>query len=258
MKLDNWYDYPQYFDLVFRDETAGEVEFFEAAFERFSERPVRRLYEPGCGSGRLVVAMAARGYQVTGLDLNRPSLDYLRRKLRRRGLSADLVEADMVDYHPPAPVDAAFCTFNSFRHLTNARDARRHLETVAAALRPGGLYILGFHIIPLDADEECTERWRASHGGTTVSVTLKVIDFDRRRRQEQIRVSLLARSPKRTVRCRTEYPQRLYTAAQVRKLLAEVPAFELAGVYDFDYAIDHPRTLDDDLTDALFVLRRRG
>lgn len=257
MKLDNWYDYPQFFDLVFRDETAGEVQFFEAAFERFADRPVRRLYEPGCGSGRLVVAMAARGYQVTGLDLNRPSLAYLRRKLRRRGLSAGLVEADMTDYIPPVPIDAAFCTFNSFRHLTTARDAQRHLETVAAALRPGGLYILGFHIIPLDAEENCIERWRASHAGTTVSVTLKVIDFDRRRRQEQIRVSLLARSRNRTVRCRTEYPQRLYTAAQVRKLFAGVPALEIAGIYDFDYSIDHPRALDDDLTDAVFVLRRR-
>lgn len=257
MKLDNWYDYPQYFDLVFRDETPAEIEFFAAVFERYADGPVRTLYEPGCGSGRLVVGMAARGYQVTGLDLNRPSLDYLRRKLRRRGLTAEVIEGDMVDYCSPVPVDAAFCTFNSFRHLTNPGDARRHLESVAASLRPGGLYILGFHIIPLDADEECTERWRAAHGGTTVSVTLKVIAFDRRRRQEQIRVSLLARSPRKTVRCRTEYPQRLYTASQVSELFASVPAFEVAGIYDFDYAIDEPRELDDDLTDAVFILRRR-
>ncbi|WP_235934747.1 class I SAM-dependent methyltransferase [Candidatus Laterigemmans baculatus] len=257
MKLENWYDYPQYFDLVFRDETPAELDFFEAAFERFADGPVRTLYEPGCGSGRLVVGMAARGYQVTGLDLNRPSLDYLRRKLRRRKLAAEVVEGDMVDFQPPQPFDAAFCTFNSFRHLTAPGDAERHLESVAASLRPGGLYILGFHIIPLDADEECTERWRAAHGGTSVSVTLKVIEFDRSRRQEQIRVSLLARSGDKTVRCRTEYPQRLYTASQVAELFAAVPTLEVAGIFDFDYDIDQPRELDDDLTDALFVLRRK-
>ena len=31
----SWYDHPQYFDMVFRDETAAEVRFFEQAFSRF-------------------------------------------------------------------------------------------------------------------------------------------------------------------------------------------------------------------------------
>jgi SAM-dependent methyltransferase len=257
--MEDWYDHPQYFDMVFRNETAAEVAFFDASFDRFAEGPVRRVLEPGCGSGRLVAAMAARGYEVTGLDLSQAMLDYLERRLRRRGLRADLVLGDMTDMAFKRPFDAAFCTFNTFRHLIREQDAIAHLKSVAECLRPGGLYLLGFHLIPMDADPECIERWKASHGGTKVNVTLRVIDFDRRKRQEMLRVSIKAQKRSGKVdRIRSEFPLRIYTPAQARRLLGKVQdLFEIRSIHDFDYDIDETRDFDDDLTDALFVLKRR-
>lgn len=255
----SWYDHPQYFDMVFRDETAAEVRFFEQAFTRFADGPVRRVLEPGCGSGRLVAAMAGKGYELTGVDLSQPMLDYLSKRLRRRGLNAELRCEDMTRMEFERQFDAAFCTFNTFRHLTDEKSAVMHLRNVASHLRPGGLYILGFHLIPLDADPECTERWKAQHGGTTVHVTLKVIDFNRKTRRETLRVSVKAEKKSGAIeRIRSEFPLRIYTPAQAKKLLANVSdLYELAGIYDFDYDIDEERVFDNDLTDALFVLKRR-
>lgn len=258
MKQDgNWYDYPQYFDLAFRDETDAEVDFFQAAFQHYASGQVKTLYEPGCGSGRLVIALAKLGYQVTGLDLNQPSLTYLEKKLKRRKLSADLVLGNMCEYVAKPQFDAAFCTFNTFRQLTTEEDAIQHLRAVSESLRDGGIYILGFHIIPLDADEACKEVWRAAHGRSTVTITLKVMDFDRANRIEQIRISLLGRTGDKTIRCRTDYPMRLYTAEQVQELFDAVPEFEVVAIHDFDYEIDYPLELDEELTDAVFVLRKR-
>jgi SAM-dependent methyltransferase len=256
-ELANWYDFPQYFDMVFRDETAAEVDFFLAAFERFADGAVNRVFEPGCGSGRLVTAMASEGFDVTGIDLNVPSLNYLRNKLKRRGLSATLTQADFTNLDLPGTFDAAFCTFNTFRHLTDEKSAISHLKSVAAHLRPGGLYILGLHIIPLDAEKQCIERWKASHGVTTVNVTLRVTDFNRRKRIEQIHVVLTARSPGKTIRCRTDFPLRLYTVKQFLQTLAAVPELKIVGTYDFNYDLETPREIDDDLVDSLFVLSKR-
>ena len=245
--------------MVFRDETATEVEFFELAFERFARCPVHRVFEPGCGSGRLVAAMAARGYDVTGLDLSEPMLRYLDRRLKRRGLTGKLVCGDMTEMRFPRKFDSVFCTFNTFRHLMTERDAVAHLNSVADHLRKGGLYILGFHCIPMDAEEACIERWKASHGGTRVNVTLKVLEFDRKTRQELVRVSIKAEKRSGKVeRIRSEFPLRLYTPSQAKRLLKKVEdRFELVEVYDFNYDIDDPREFDEDLADALFVLRRR-
>jgi len=255
----SWYDHPQYYDMVFRDETAAEVRFFEQAFQRFADGKVKRLLEPGCGSGRLVTEMASRGYDVAGVDLSQPMLDYLARRLRRRGLHAELRREDMTRMEFEAPFDAAFCTFNTFRHLNDETAALAHLRNVAKQLRSGGIYMLGFHLLPMDVDPDSTERWKVRHGGTTVHLTLKVLDFNRKTRIELMRASVKAEKRSGKVeRIRSEFPLRIYTPAQAKRLFAKVAdVYEIAGIYDFDYDIDEDREFDNDLIDALFVLKRK-
>ena len=55
------YDYPAYYDLIFGSDCAAEVSFFEDCCEHLAGRTVRRLYEPACGTGRLLVRLAGRG-----------------------------------------------------------------------------------------------------------------------------------------------------------------------------------------------------
>jgi SAM-dependent methyltransferase len=251
-----WYDLPELYDLAMRDETPAEVRFLTGAARRFARGPVRSWLELGCGSGRLVAALAARGYRVIGLDRSQPALEYLRGRLRRRGLRARLWQADMQRFALDRPVDAACCTFDSFRHLLSEDAACEHLRCVARAVRPGGVYVLGFHLLPPDADDACTERWTAERGPLRLSVTLRVLQTDHRRRLETIRISLLARRGGQERRVRDEFLLRRYTAGQFRRLLAGVPQWELQEVFDFWYELDHPVPLDDQLSDAVFVLRR--
>jgi hypothetical protein len=74
---------------------------------------------------------------------------------------------------------------------------------------------------------------------------------------ETLRVSLLARTGTRAVRVRHTFDFRMYTAAQFRRLLARIPSLELCDVYDFWYEIDHPLKLSNELSDTVFVLRKR-
>jgi hypothetical protein len=194
---------------------------------------------------------------MTGLDLSAPALAYLRRRLDRRGLRALVFQSDMSDFSLSDRMDAAYNTFDGFRHLLSESEARRHLECVAASLRRGGIYILGFHLLPPDAAEECTERWTERSGNTRVTSTLRVVATDRRRRIETLRLSVLVRTPHKELRLRDEFQFRMYTARQFRRLLAAVPSLELCDVYDFWYEIEHPLKLNDELSDAVFILRKR-
>jgi SAM-dependent methyltransferase len=267
----NWYDYPAYFDLAFRSETTREADFIEAACRKYCSFAARQLLEPACGTGRLIAELASRGYRMLGFDLSDPALDYCRRRLARKKLQAEVFSADMADFHLPftspsgrgtkgedyRQVDAAYNTFNSFRHLLTEESARSHLECVARSVRQGGLYILGFHLLPPDASEECIERWTERQGQTQVTVTLRVLETDLRKRIEKLRVSLLVRTKKDTLRLRDEFQLRRYTAAQFRRLLAKVPAWELCDVYDFWYEIDQPLVLNNELSDTVFILRKK-
>ena len=251
------YDYPQYWDLAFRDETRLEAEFLQAAARKYCRFSVQRMLEPGCGGGRLVVEMAARGYQLVGFDLNPKMVSYVKRRLRRRHLSAEVFQADMTEFCIDPKVDVAFCTFNTFRHLTSERAAVGFLESLVNSLRRGGICVLGFHLLPPDADESCVERWSARHGRTVVNMTLRVLECDRQQRLERIRFSMRVNAGSKRLRLQSDYEYRLYTADQVCQLLAKVPAFELCDVFDFWYEIDHPLQLNDELGDAVFVLRKQ-
>lgn len=86
---------------------------------------------------------------------------------------------------------------------------------------------------------------------------LKVLECHRDQRAEQVRISVLAKGPHRTLRCRTEFPMRLYTVDETKALFAQVPELELVGIHDFCYEIDEPLEMNDDLEDSIFILRRR-
>jgi SAM-dependent methyltransferase len=253
---ENWYDYPAYFDLAFRDETLPEADFIEAACRKYCPFPVQRLLEPACGSGRLICELARRGYEMVGFDLNEPMLEYGRKRLARLHLAANLFIADMADFTLDQPVDAAFNTFNSFRHLLTEDDALSHLQCVAKALKTSGIFILGLHLLPPDAAEESTERWTAQSGATRLTATLRVVASNRRRRLETLRMSLLVRTPKKELRIRSEFTLRLYNAGQLKALLAKVPELELLDVFDFWYEIEHPLVLNNDLADTVLILRK--
>ena len=97
----------------------------------------------------------------------------------------------------------------------------------------------------------------ASAGKTQISTDLRVTATDRRRRIETLQVSLRVRRGEKLWRFRGKFDFRLYTASQFRRLLASVPAFELCDVYDFWYEIDEPLKLDNEISDTVFILRKK-
>lgn len=252
-----WYDYPQYYDLGFQDETEKEIEFLQNAVERFGTGGFRRVLEPGCGTGRLVVGLAQNGFEVTGFDLNPSALKYLEKQLKQRGLSATIYLQDMSKFEVTQPYDMVLNTFNTFRHLLKEDEALSHLKSVARSLRRGGLFFLGLHVMPYDADAECTERWWATTGRTRVCFTLKVKSWDQRRRLEELGVSMLIRKPNQPpLRVRTEMTLRTYRYSQLKSLLAKVPELEFVESFDFWYEIDEPIQLSNLVSDVVLVLRK--
>src|SRR5215831_6660780 len=252
----NCYDYPQYYDIALQAYTQLEADFIEAACRKYCPFDVRRFLEPACGSGRLITELATRGYEMTGFDLNQPALGYLRRRLARHGLRAKTFEADMSDFWLDRPVDAAYCTVNTFRHLLTEQTARDHLRCIAGSLRPGGIYILGLHLLPLDINKEDTERWTQRRGDTIVTVTLRVLRTDLRHRIERLQVHMLVHRRSEELHLRYEFQFRTYTVRQFRRLLGSVSSLELCDVYDFRYDITQRFALNDEMAYQVFVLRR--
>jgi SAM-dependent methyltransferase len=253
----NLYDYPQYYDLVFGSDWKSEFDFLQRCFALHAQRKVKRVFEPACGTGRLLFRLAGAGFQVSGLDLNAQAVKYCNARLRRHQFPASVWMGDMTDFRVRRPVDVAFNMINTFRHLDSETAARDHLQCVAEAVAPGGLYVVGLHLTPTVGpamEEEC---WSARRGHLCVATRLWTIDRDMRRRVERFRMTCDVYTPSRSFRLADEIAFRTYTAPQFKRLLRSVPAWEVAETYDFSYRTSHPITIRPDTEDVVFVLRKR-
>lgn len=99
-----------------------------------------RVLDVACGQGRHAVELAARGFDVTGIDLSAPLLERARRRAADAGVSVTWIEQDM---RAPArgPFDLAVNLFNAFGYLEDEYQDQRVLDAVATALRPGGVFV---------------------------------------------------------------------------------------------------------------------
>ena len=254
----SWYDYPQYYDLAFRSETRLEADFIEAACRKYCRFPVAAAVGAGLR------------HRPAGGGIGRPRLphDGLRPEPAVAGLPAAAAGPPRApgDSLPgrhgrfprsARPVDAAYCTFDSFRHLLTEAGgpaasgvrgrqpaARRHLHprlSPAAARRRRGVH-------------RALDRAARPHAGHRDAP--RAGDRSPPPDRDASRQPAGARAGEKELRLRDEFPFRMYTAAQFRRLLAEVPSFELCDVYDFWYEIDHPLKLNDEISDTVFILRK--
>lgn len=109
-------------------------------------------YEPACGSGRVLIALAGMkrmdDAELRGVDLEPAMVRLARRRMRDEGLGGRVRVAlgDMSEYGPAAltgKVGVAFCLDNSVRHLGSDAAMVQHLKSVRRMLAPGGVYLVG-------------------------------------------------------------------------------------------------------------------
>jgi len=253
----NLYDFPRYYDLVFGSDWKAEFQFLLDCFEKHALRQVRKIFEPACGTGRLIFRLAKAGYRVAGLDLNPAAIRYCNDRLARHGFGRTAVVGDMTDFRLSRGVDAAFNMINSFRHLLTERQAGDHLRCVANALRSGGVYILGLHLTPTTVEPMEEESWSARRGNLCVNTRLWTTDRDLVQRREQFTMSYDVYTPTRSFRIEDAVVFRTYTVPQIKRLIRSVDDLELLETYDFAYEIDQPISLTSDAEDVVFVLRKK-
>lgn len=250
------YDYPQYYDLLFSSGTKAESDFLAGCFARHAKRRVRRVFEPACGSGRLLVRLGERGFEVAGSDLNRRAVEYCNDRLERRGLPRSAVIGDISKFKLRAKVDAAFNVVNSFRHLRSERAAESHLRSVASSLASGGIYVLGLHLLPTRGTRMEAEKWQARRGRLSVSTRIWTKELRPRQREEVCGMTSIISSPRGKRRIVEELVFRTYTARQLATLLVRVPELELVAAYDFNYDLSTPASMTRETEDIVLVLRR--
>jgi SAM-dependent methyltransferase len=94
-----------------------------------------------CGLGRHAIAMAKRGYQVTGVDFNPHYLEIAAEESQKAGVSARWMVGDMRVLKFEESFDAVYSYFTSFGYFSDAENDRV-IGNIVRALRHNGRFLL--------------------------------------------------------------------------------------------------------------------
>jgi SAM-dependent methyltransferase len=94
-----------------------------------------------CGYGRHAIELAKQGYRVTGVDATEAFLAIARQKAAEEKADLYFRQLDMRDLDYNADFDAVINMFAAFGYFSDDENAAV-LRKVAAALRPGGLFLI--------------------------------------------------------------------------------------------------------------------
>jgi ubiquinone/menaquinone biosynthesis C-methylase UbiE len=136
---DRGQDYDRRFEAIAATgvDMHGEATFMESL-------GVRTVLDAGCGTGRVAIELARRGFDVVGVDADPGMLSAARSKAPELDwVLADLSEMEI----PERRFDAVVMAGNVMIFVEPGTEGAV-LERVAAHLTPGGVVVAGFQLVP--------------------------------------------------------------------------------------------------------------
>ena len=140
---DDYTLYPELYDIVYED-YLDDISFYMEQAQR-AHGPCLEL---GCGTGRVLIPVAAAGVDVVGLDSSRPMIVRARHKVAalpeevRARVTLD--DGDMRSFALDRRFALIYIPFRAFLHLMTAQDQIAALQNIRRHLLPGGRLALNF------------------------------------------------------------------------------------------------------------------
>ncbi len=140
----------QWFEDLFNDDYARTLPKLD---DRYLEREVRfiedalgcdkgaAILDLGCGPGEQAVALAARGYEVIGIDLSLAMLARAADEAAEKNQRINFLQGDMRDLTFDDAFDGIYCWGTTFGYFDDVKNAEV-IQKIHKALRRGGRFLL--------------------------------------------------------------------------------------------------------------------
>ena len=141
----------------------------------------RRVLDVACGTGMHAIALAERGFSVTGADISPGMIEVADANAASAGVHVRFEEAGFgaLYEHLGGDYDALLCLGNSLPHVLTPAELSQALGDMARCLRPGGMLLIQNRNFDSVLAER--ERWLGPQGhreGNHEWLFLRFYDYD--------------------------------------------------------------------------------
>ncbi len=139
---ESWFDSP-FYHILYKDRDEEEAAFFvDRLVDHLGIEKGERILDLACGKGRHAVQLHRKGFEVTGLDLSRNSIEEAKAQ-EREGLHFDVHDMRHV-YDREQGFDKILNLFSSFGYFDSERENFRVIKAASEQLREGGELVIDF------------------------------------------------------------------------------------------------------------------
>ncbi len=148
------------------DAASRKPETIEATIEWLDKEFLQTLtgnhiIDLGCGPGLYTSKLAQLGYEVSGIDLSKNSIQYAKKLAKKLDLSIKYQVGNYLDWRSYQKYDAVTLIYNDYGTF-NPLQRRIILENVHEALKPGGLFIFDVITKNHENPEDQPSEWSVS------------------------------------------------------------------------------------------------
>ena len=141
---DNWYTAwfnTPYYHLLYKDRNHREAAFFMNQLINYLKlKKNDSILDLACGKGRHSKYLFRQGFEVTGVDLSKESIEHAK-QYEKPGLHFEVHDM-CLPY--PQQFDAVFNLFTSFGYFENEIDNFRTIKAIKEELKPTGYAVIDF------------------------------------------------------------------------------------------------------------------
>lgn len=102
-----------------------------------------RVFDAGCGYGRIALPLARLGYRVDGIDLSPEMIEAARQAAREESLEVGFSLGSMTRLPlEDTAYDAVICLWSAFNELLDESEQRAATREMRRVLRPNGLLLI--------------------------------------------------------------------------------------------------------------------
>lgn len=131
----------EYYDLEDEEFNNDDIEFYL----NYANKVKGDILELGCGTGRVSLLLAEKGYNVTSLDLSNEMLKQFEKKIvKKRYLNEriKIVHSNMSDFNLNKKFNLIIAPGRAFQAICDKQDAKKALHCIYDHLKQDGLFIL--------------------------------------------------------------------------------------------------------------------
>jgi SAM-dependent methyltransferase len=141
-----WFDndsfWRELYPFMFPEQRIAAADEQVANAVALTKPPGKSALDLCCGPGRCSIALAKKGFSVTGVDKTKFLLDKARASARAAHLTIEWVQADMRDFVRPDSFALVLSMFTSFGYFDDRREDMIVLQNMFKSLQPGGACLI--------------------------------------------------------------------------------------------------------------------